>query len=328
MGQKMPLVVYETKIDASLPFYEVEKIAYYQEGGWKPVEKRTYLSDKGLLLLNSGAMFSVTDGLILEEGRDNRSLLQDFNVSIYQTHLPTKYKYANLKVFVQEKDWENEKKNLHTLLERELQEQFPAYKTRVDMEQKQKKGKTLLEITVISDTGGDEFETTQAQKVRVATMKTAIEPFLLDLVRQNHIYRLRDIQRNILQPYRDTIREKRNPRKLHTVSMDIQSLGNYSADKEIFYDVVCDAGQEVKRLTVPVVQAKVLRASPQEYQIKAYVFRGNMSQPWCPNQNLKAFGFYEIVHKQTQSLLVRTQAYFKYPYGQKYHSYGMKFPSF
>ena len=180
-------------------------------------------------------------------------------------------------------------------------------------------------IKVLSKTGGNEFETSEMKKQRVAKMKTEVKPVLSRLLSTYHTQRLWKLQRTGIEPYRAALRAKHDPRKLDTITIDIQELGTYSADKEQFLDVKCSDGWTLKNIGIPLEQAKVMREAPGQYQIKAYLFKGRRSHPWNPNHDLTAFSFYEVVHEETQKIFVRTYAYFNQSSTQKHYRYELIF---
>lgn len=327
-AQDRPLAVCEIQVNASLVFYDIESMIYYRSGKWNELSTTTYNQENAIITFHTGEMFSLLDGGYSSQSLDNQSLKEHFDLSFRKKRVVTRSKRGCYAVMLKEKDWASQKKHLGNIIREQLEGVFSVYNLAIEMDEVQKEHEMWLTIKVRSNTGGDEFETTESQRQRVAKMKADVLPALRLLVEKHHAQRLRKLQQTKIEPYRDTIRANNDPQKLHTITIDVQELGTYSADKEQFYNVKCSAGWRLERLDVSLEQAKVLRANPEEYQMRAHVFQGRMSHPWGPNQDLSAFGFYEIVHKETQRLLVRTSAYFDQPSTQSYHRRTIVFPQF
>lgn len=328
-NQKL-LLINKKKIDASLPFYTINSMSCYVGGEYIIPEREKYERQDNregpLFTLSTRDKFSLLDGAISGETKENQGLMENFEIYVYQKNLPRHWNATTFKVFLKEKNWKAKKETLIKKIEEKLQKQFPLYKLSVEMSDSRKEDKTTLNIKIFSSTGGNEFETREVQRQRFSKMKTEVEPFLKGLIRQYHTQRLRQLQRVVIEPYRKNIRSKRNPKKLHTLQFDIQSLGKYNPDKQYFYDAQCSSNWSLKYIGVPLEQAKSVRAAPTEYQLRAYVFEGHMSSPWCPNRDATAFDFYEVVHKPTNTIVARSFARFKHPSRQYYYNFMLTFP--
>lgn len=329
-AQNKKLLLLEKKVDASLPFYEIYKMSHFLGDTYYATTREKYEwqdnREGPILTLNTRDKFSLLDGTVSDEIKENQGLMENFGIYVYQKDLPRHWNATTFKVFLKEKDWQVQKETLTKIIEEKLQKQFPTYKLSVEMSDSRKEEKATLKIKLFSSTGGDEFETTDVQHKRFVQMKTEIEPVLKGLISQYHTQRLQRLQRNVIEPYRMNIRSKRNPKKLHTLTFDIQSLGDYVADKEQFKYVTCNNSWSLKYIGVPLEKAKIIRSVPTEYQIKAHIFEGQMSHPWCPSKDALAFGFYEIVHKETQKLFVRTYASFNRSSRKAYYKFMLTFP--
>lgn len=332
-AQDKKLLVFEDKkIDASIPFYTIYRMSC-RLGIDQIVPERemyTYTDTEinTFLKLRTRDKFSIFDAKVSSEVRNNTALTEQFNVYTYQENLPRHWHAVNFHVYLQEKDWEAQKTTLTQKIEAELQKKFPSYHLKVELSSKTKYQKTTLYLKVYSCTGDNEFETTSEKDERCKKMLREITPFLKQLLNQYHKQRIKKLQREVIEPYRRTIRTQNQVQKLHTLKFDIQSLGNYNSDKTQFYDVKCSGNWSLEYLGVPVEQAKLLRASPTEYQLRGYAFEGQMSSPWCPNQDPSAFGFYEIIHKPTNKIVTRTYARFRVSSSQYFYNFTLRFPRY
>lgn len=327
LSQNVELAVCKLRIDASIPFYTINHLRYYQ-GRWSSAVNEKHSQNEALVHLSSGSTFSLLDGEISPHSTNNQSLKEHFDVYIKRVYRKNMGDNVELAVLLKPKDWEEQKKRLKKEIEDQLKLRFRAYKPIVKIRESNDREKRMLTIELKSLTGGDEFETTEAQRARVATMRKEMKSKFEYFANSKFNEYLRNIQRTMIEPYRDAIRAEHNVQKIHTISMDIKKLGSYNADKQQFSDVWVSGDWSLRSLNVPVEYAKALRAAPTAYQIHYLVFEGNMSHPWCPAFSFPSFGFYEIVHKSTQKLLTRAKASFKRPIHGKYHLYTLEFPSF
>jgi hypothetical protein len=327
-GQNPELAVCKLRVDASLPFYTINHVRYFQGSRWSPAGKENYSKNDALVHLSSGSAFSLLDGEISPQSINNQSLKEHFEVYVHRIYRQNGGDNVELVVMLKEKDWEEEKKRLKKEIEEQLTLRFSSYKPSVRIRESSNRDKTMLTVELKSLTGGDEFETTEARRARVATMRKEMQSKFEYFTKSKFNKHLRNLQRRVIEPYRDTIRAMHDVQKIHTISMDIKTLGSYSADKQQFFDVWVSGDWSLKYLKVPVEYAKILRAAPTDYQVQYLIFEGNMSHPWCPAFSFPSFGFYEIVHKPTQKLVTRAEASFKRPSRGKYHLYTLEFPSF
>lgn len=326
-AQERPLLIYQTTINAFLPFYEIQDIACYTNRRWNPVSMQQYNAYTSSLALTPRGHFSVLDGEIDSDTKANEALKELFDIDVYQKHPATRTRQATFEVVLIEKDLDTQQEIFQKRFEEHLQAQHPTYKLSVTIEQKKKMGRLMFSIKVFSNTGGDEFETSQAIKERVEHMKKEAQRMI---TRQLFLYtsRVQKLQREVIEPYRAALRAQHDPKKLSVVTLNMQTIGRYSADKQQFADVIFENGAKMSRLNISAQQARVLRDSPQDYQLKAYVFEGRKSSPWCPNHDVLAFGHYEVVHEETQALLARVRGYFELPSTKAYYRYTLYFPSF
>lgn len=330
-AQNKKLLIFEDKkIDASIPFYTIYRMSCRL--GMDQIvperEKYTYTDNEinTSFKLSTRDKFSIFDAKISEETQNSTALTEQFNVYTYQENLPRHWNAVSFHIYLQEKDWEAQKVAMKQNIETELQKKFPSYQLKVELSSKTKYEKTTLTLKVYSYTGDDEFETTSEKKERCKKMLTEITPFLKQLINKYHKQRIRKLQREVIEPYRRTIKSQRQAQKLHMLKFDIQYLGKYSPDKTQFYDVKCNDNWSLEYLGASIEQAKLLRANPTEYQLRGYVFEGQMSSPWSPNKDLSAFGFYEIVHKTTDKILARTYARFRVSSRQYFYNFMITFP--
>ena len=332
-AQNQKLLIFEDKkIDASIPFYTIYRMSCRLGLEQIVPEREMYTYEDTEIntsfKLSTRDKFSIFDAKISAETQNNTALTKQFNVYVYQENLPRNWNAVSFHIYLQEKDWEVQKATMRQNIEAELQKKFPSYQLKIELSSKTKYKKTTLHLKVYSYTGDDEFETTSAKKERCKKMLAEITPSLKQLINKYHKQRIRKLQREVIEPYRRIIKSQRQAQKLHTLKFDIQSLGKYSSDKAQFYDVKCSDNWTLEHLGVPIEQAKLLRASPTEYQLRGYVFEGQMSVPWSPNRDPSAFGFYEIIHKPTNKLIARTYARFDVSPLQYFYNFMITFPRY
>lgn len=326
LAQNKSLVVTQKKVDISIPFYEIENMSCTQFNEARIVEKRTDASGS-YFSLNTHDYFSILDGEIAKVSTKRNDLLERFSIHVYEQKNPRHLQTTNFKIFLKEKNWSEKEEQIRKSIEKELQQQFPSYKLGLIFYMSSHQAQSTLKVVVSSSTGGNEFETTETQRQRFEDMSKAINSVLDKLIEKHITSYISKIRKDIVLPYQKRIEEKRNPRKLHTMTFDIEQLGKYNADKGRFDDVVCKDGWHLQYLGTPINQARLLRANPTQYQIIGYVFEENMSHPWSPNKDPSAFGFYEIVHKETKKLITRTFARFSTSSRQAHYRYTLNFPT-
>lgn len=333
-AQNKKLLVFENKkIDASIPFYTVSRMSCRLGGTQIVLPEREkyerYENKEGIFFtLRTRDKFSIFDAKISSEAKNSTALTEQFHVYVYQEDLPRHWNAVNFQVYLQEKDWEEQKATMVKKIETELQSKFPNYQLKVELSSSTKFAKTTMQLRVCSYTGGDEFETTAAQRERSKKMQTEITPTVNQLLYKYHTQRLRKLQREIIKPYKQTIISQLHPQEVHTMKFDIQSLGEYNPDKKQFKNIRCNNNWSLEYLGVPIEEAKLLRAKPTEYQLRSYVFEGEMSSPWSPNKDPAAFGFHEIIHTPTNTILTRTYAKFRVSSTQYFYKYTITFPRY
>lgn len=324
-AQNQKLVVSEKKVDASIPFYEIQSMVCKQYGESRMVEKSSY-GGSNYFTLNTGDKFSIEEGKISKNLQPKTDLLQYFTVQIKEEK-NVQNRTTIFRIFLQEKDWEEQKKKLIEGLEKALQKEFPTYKLSVSLHTStNREGKMTLKVYVSSSTGGDEFETTEAQKQRFKKMALDIDLTLDQLIEELYTNRIQKVRKEVVKPYQDKIKAEQNSQKLHTLNFNIEALGDYDADKNRFKNIQCENSWKLDYMNMPVDQARLFRANPKQYQIKVYVFGGNMSQPqWSP-KDPSAFGFIEVVEKETQKLFIRTNGRFRDSNTQASYRFQLQFP--
>ncbi len=225
-AQNQKLVVSEKKVDASIPFYEIQSMVCKQYGESRMVEKSSY-GGSNYFTLNTGDKFSIEEGKISKNLQPQTDLLQYFTVQIKEEK-SVRNRTTIFRIFLQEKDWEEQKKKLIEGIEKKLQKEFPTYKLSVSLRTSiSREGKMTLKIYVSSSTGGDEFETTEAQKQRFKKMALDIDLTLDQLIEELHINRIQKVRKEVVKPYQNKIKVEQNSQKLHTLNFNIVSLGDY-----------------------------------------------------------------------------------------------------
>lgn len=323
-AQSKALVVCQKKVDITIPFYEVRDMdcIYYNKSRF--VEKKQTLPN-GYFTLNTYDKFSVFEGKVAAFSDKKSPLLDSFNIHVHEKRNSSHLGTTNFIIYLQEKNTKQKEAARLKAIERSLQKQFPAYKLTLTSFRSTHNAKTTFKVNVFSNTGGDEFETTENQTKRFKNMAKEIDTVLDKLIKEHIKKPVQNIKEQIVRSEQNAIKRKQNPNKLHVLKFDIEKLGEYDADKKRFQQVTCMNGVQLQYLGAPVEQARKLRENPTQYQIKVYVFERNMRTPWLPNKDPSAFGFSEIVNKETQQLLIRTFARFEKS-NKAHYKYTLYFP--
>lgn len=326
-AQNRVLNLFTTKIKTEILFYEIQNMKCNQYGQYKLVEKQGY-SGGPCFKLNTQDYFSIEQATLTRNFEKKTDLLNNFTIIIREKKNARNLK-TTFQIFLRQKDWETRKIQLKTQLEEALNKAFPSYKLSIYYLNSFGSNRDgMVSISIGSATGGDEFETSADLKIRLKKMTTDVKPHLKELINQLHDKQMRRLYEEQVKPHQKRIKASQNPRKLHTLSFDILSLGEYDANRKRFSNVMCSDNRYIKGLIAPVEQARLLRADPTKYQIKYYIFERNMSKPdWSPDDP-QAFGFVEIVKKESQQFVFRSRVGFSKPSKKVYYKYELYFPRF
>lgn len=324
-AQEKPLLVYEQSVNAHLPFYDVNGMNYYQYNSYKRPKLQTYTGGE-YLLLGTHDKFYILDAEIAKQSTTSRDLLTKYNIRIRKEQIINNQSQIDIRFSLEEKNWEAEKLKLKQIIEKELKAKFTTYKLNVTLRKSiSREGKAFLKIQVYSNTGGDEFETSKDEASRVLAMMRKVKPVVQNLLYTNHTLRLEKLWRDDILPVQEVLKQNYNPSKIDSLCFNIKWLGKYNADKSSFESGDCDNGFSFRSLRVPLEQAKKMRENPTGYQLRSYIFRKDKSQPWSPRDPL-AFGFFEIIDRETSLFVSRAYVRFSQSSSQAYYKYRLSFP--
>lgn len=326
LAQTKPVRVRTLNVKVSIPFYQIQSMYCYQNDEARLIRNQTD-PQMGLFTLSTGDKFSIFTGKISNEFPEPYELLDHFIFHL-QEDLPPRNGYGtHFLIYLEDKTWTARAPEIAKAFDEELAQEFPQHKLHVSFKTVNAKGKITLRIMVDSHTGGDEFETSQAQRERMKMISKETHKSLSALVSKYITKPLMMKEIKLVRPYRKKLQAQYEPDKLHVISFDFEKIMTYNADRTRLEQIWCKGGQYIKHIGAPVEQARILRANPTDYQIRAYVFDIDKSKPWEPTKNKSAFGFYEVVHKETGELLLRTYARFQTSAKTHYH-YRLRFKDF
>lgn len=326
IGQDKPLIIYQTKINVSIPFYTINQIGCKKYGRQEIPEYRMGSTDE-FLLFGTYDKFSVFDGQFLRTTQSSTSLLEKFEVYIKGNKYSRSDLTRTLTICLKEKNHEEKRAALFDTIEARLQEKFPLYKIHLKTYVSKDQG-SLSEkwsLYIYSHTGGDEFETTEIRDEKIKKMKKEVFPFFNRLIQKLHTNRIVKLQREVINPYRKVIQSKWVPQKINTFYYDIEQLKAYEADKQQFSGFTCKGLGEIHHAEIPPAQARILRENTNQYQVRIHIYKGRMSHP-ISLRDAFAFEFYEVVHKESKELLCRVWKSYSPKSNKTHYNYTLSFP--